>query len=210
MQAGRSTADPAALGRLYSSGLLTSGSGGLAWTPTIDVRAYVDANFDIHTSFWSVAIHERLVRDGVDPTLHARWIYGGGGPRPAEALVAMDTWLTAIGADTAPGTRAERAARNRPDSAAPGCWTGPAATKVTDLDQCYELFPYSGDLRTVAGAPITSDVTCARAEPDRADYAVTFDDAQWARLLAAFPAGVCDWSAPGIGAGPIAGTWQRW
>jgi hypothetical protein len=28
---------------------------------------------------------------------------------------------------------------------------------------------------------------------------VTFSDAEWARLLAAFPSGVCDYSRPGIG-----------
>ena len=31
---------------------------------------------------------------------------------------------------------------------------------------------------------------------------------QLARLNAAFPGGVCDWSKPGVGQGPLAGTWQ--
>ena len=36
----------------------------------------------------------------------------------------------------------------------------------------------------------------------RADYSVTFTDAQWTRLQAAFPGGVCDWSKPSVGATP--------
>jgi hypothetical protein len=210
MQAGRSVGSEDGLERAFSTGLVTSGLGGLAWTPTIDVRLYRDNNVDIHTSFWSVAMHERLVRDGVDPRLHSRWIYAGAAPRAAQALEAMDAWLRAIAADDAPGTKAERAARNRPDAAAPGCWADAAAPKITDLDDCYELFPYSGDLRTVAGAPITSDVTCQRKAPDRSEYDVTFTDAQWDRLVAAFPLGVCDWSRAGIGQVPLANTWQRY
>lgn len=208
LQSERSVGSPMAIERAFSTGLVTSGLGGLASTPTIDVRVYLDNNVDIHTSFWSVAMHERLVRDGVDPRLHSRWIHAGGDARAAQALDAMDAWLTAIAADTAPGTDAERAARNRPTSAEPGCWASAGAEKIDDLDECYELFPYSGDLRTVAGAPITSEITCQRAAPDQAAYSVTFTDAEWDRLLAAFPDGVCDWSLPGIGQVPIAGTWQ--
>ena len=39
------------------------------------------------------------------------------------------------------------------------------------------------------------------------DYAVDWTDAQWNRLLRIFPAGVCDYSKPGIGQQPLAGTW---
>lgn len=48
----------------------------------------------------------------------------------------------------------------------------------------------------VAGEPAANDVVkCALQPLDRADYAATFSDEQWARLRAAFPLGVCDWRA---------------
>jgi len=122
----------------------------------------------------------------------------------------MDAWLDAIAADRDPGTRAEKVARNRPDVAAPGCWPDPNGPKQLDLDACYAgPFPFTGDLRTVAGAPLTSDVTCRTRAPVPSDYAVPFTDAQWTRLLAAFPNGVCDYTRlPGVGQVPLAGTYQ--
>jgi hypothetical protein len=157
-------------------------------------------------------MHERLVRDGVDPRLHSRWIFpSNDGTRAGAALDAMDAWLEAIAADTRPGTPAQKAARNRPDEAAPGCWPSPGSAKITDLDACYAgPFPYTGDPRTVAGAPITSDIVCQRRMPRRGDYSVTFTDAQWARLLEIFPDGVCDWNRRGIGHDRLAGTWQSY
>jgi hypothetical protein len=209
-QATRSVGDPVGIERTYSTGLVTSGHGGLDSVPMIDLRVYLDAAADIHTSFWSVAMHERLVRDGVDPRLHSRWIYGSGGNRPAQALDAMEEWLTEISADTAPGTAAERAVRNKPASAGDGCWPTSTGAKVEDLQACYSgPFPYSGDPRTVAGAPITNDVIrCQQAAPEPADYQVDFTPAQRDRLQAVFPNGICDYSAPGVGQVPLAGTWQ--
>jgi hypothetical protein len=52
-------------------------------------------------------------------------------------------------------------------------------------------------------------VACRLRPIERADYSfmlLPFTDAQWARLKAAFPLGVCDWSEPGQGQGP-AETW---
>ena len=67
---------------------------------------------------------------------------------------------------------AELAARNRPASATDGCWPTPAGPKVEDLHACYAgPFPYSADLRTVAGAPIPSDVTCPTQPGDLAEAA---------------------------------------
>jgi hypothetical protein len=218
MQADRSVGDPVGIANAFASGVVTSGLGGLAVTPTIDLRPYLDfagsdAVSDIHTSYWSIAMHERLVRDGVDPTLHSRWIYqiADNTTRALQALDVMDEWLAAIAADTAPGTDTERAARNRPAAAAPGCWTAPGAEKVADLDACYSgPFPYAGDLRTVAGAPITTDVICQRKAPNPADYPVELSAEQWARVQAIFRDGVCDYSLPGIGQVSIAGTWQSY
>ena len=212
----RTTGDTIGIENAYRTGLITSGLGGLAATPMIDLRSYTDFALlfpgfaDIHTSFWSVAMHERLVRDGVDPRLHSRWIYqSGDATRVPAALDAMEAWLTAIERDHRRGSDAERAARNRPAAAEPGCWPDVGGAKEPDLDTCYAgEFTYTGDLRTVAGAPITSDVTCQVMAPAPEQYAVTFTPAQWDRLLTIFPEGVCDYSQPGVGQVPIDGTWQ--
>jgi hypothetical protein len=47
------------------------------------------------------------------------------------------------------------------------------------------------------------------AEADqRSDYKVTLSADDMARLKKIFPAGVCDWSKPGVEQQPLAGTWQ--
>jgi Tannase-like family of unknown function (DUF6351) len=152
------------------------------------------------------------VRDGVDPDIHSRWIYQpNDAGRTAQALDAMDAWLTAIAADTGRGSAAEKAVRNRPPEAAPGCWPTAGGPKLEDLDACYAgPFTFTGDLRTVAGAPITSDVVCRKQRPHRRDYTVTFTAEQWDRLLSTFPDGVCDYGRRGIGQVPLAGTWQSY
>jgi hypothetical protein len=55
--------------------------------------------------------------------------------------------------------------------------------------------------------PLLADgMKCQLAAPVRADYPA-FTDADWARLLAVFPTGVCDWSKPSQGYKALEGTW---
>jgi hypothetical protein len=62
--------------------------------------------------------------------------------------------------------------------------------------------------REVAGARIAADIIKCQLRPvTTSDYAVAFDPAQWARLQAAFPPGVCDWSQPGMEQQNLLGTW---
>ena len=211
-QAERSLPDPRAIARVVETGLAATGTGGLAYTPTIDLRSYTDTFPDIHTSYWSVAIHERLVGDGVDPRIHVRWIVAPGVNRQGEALDAMEAWLSAIEADHRRATPAELAVRNRPPAASDGCWTSATASKISDIEACYAgPFPIAADPRIAAGGPVASDVVCQTAPPEPEDYAVTFSPEQWARLEAIFPRGVCDWSLPGIAAdAEFAGVWQNY
>ena len=50
-------------------------------------------------------------------------------------------------------------------------------------------------------------VKCRLRAIDWRDYAVRFSADERARLRAAFPDGVCDWSRPGVSQQPPAGTW---
>ena len=76
-------------------------------------------------------------------------------------------------------------------------------TPVTDFAVCDadpRLVKHASP-RQVAGGPLAENILKCQLKPlDPVDYiAVTFTPAQWARLQAAFPSGVCDWSKPGIG-----------
>src|SRR5207247_3645179 len=80
--------------------------------------------------------------------------------------------------------------------------------KVTNVPQCAQLFPYFGNPRIAAGEPLKQDVLKCQLKPvNPADYAVTFTTAQFMGLQSVFPDGVCDYSKPGVGQQPLAGTW---
>ena len=73
---------------------------------------------------------------------------------------------------------------------------------------CNGTWTYYRAPRHVAGSPFTLDVVKCRLKPlARADYAVTFTDAQWAQLEAAFPTGVCDYAQPGVSQQPPKARW---
>ena len=92
---------------------------------------------------------------------------------------------------------------DKPSGAADECFMGATLTESTDAAACAAAFPYFADARLVAGSPWTDNATQCSLQPlDRASYSVAFTDAQWARLQAAFPDGVCDWSAAPVGFQP--------
>ena len=73
---------------------------------------------------------------------------------------------------------------------------------------CNGTWTYYRAPRHVAGSPFALDVVKCRLKPlTRADYGVTFTDAQWAQLEAAFPTGVCDYSQPGVSQQPPKARW---
>ncbi len=76
---------------------------------------------------------------------------------------------------------------------------------TTDQAVCDATFPYFREPRTTAGEANTIYTMKCQLKPlDRADYNVTFTDAQWLAMQATFPTGVCDFSKPGVGFQPNA------
>jgi len=60
----------------------------------------------------------------------------------------------------------------------------------------------------VAGAPPANDVLkCSLKRFDRSDYTRSLTADQLTGLSEIFPEGVCDWTQPGVGQVPLAGTW---
>jgi hypothetical protein len=169
-----------ALDGTYASGQVTSGHT-LARVPIIDA-SYVPIDGKMHTAFHSWKLRERLIAANGTADNHA--IIQDAGERRMFRL--MDRWLTAIEADSADGTRAERVVRNRPARAANRGRYGGTSPRIA------------------AGGPLRDDVLKCRLQPlDRNGYGdVSFTDEQWTRLQTAFAEGVCDWTQPGVGQTP--------
>jgi hypothetical protein len=73
------------------------------------------------------------------------------------------------------------------------------------------LYPVHSEPRLVAGAPLTNEIVkCQLKRVDFAAYKTKFSDAQQARMKRIYPDGVCDYSKPGVGQVPLAGTYVRY
>jgi hypothetical protein len=235
----RSVADPIALRAMYASGLMNSGGGGLANVPIIQYRAYSDFVNDIHSRERDLVIRARLERANGRSDNQVIWVAGPRAARPAAGaapsatapdglpaptnqpdlaplvLDAMTKWLDAIAADPAPLT-ADKVVRNKPAEATDAFWTrdGQRVNERASWDpstRFNQTWPLHSEVRLVAGAPPADDVQKCQLKPIViADYGVRFTSAQQARLRRIFPQGVCDYSKPGVGQVPFAGTYRAY
>ncbi len=221
----RSDADLIALRAVYDSGLMNSGGGGLGNVPIIHARPYTDAVGDIHDRHRDLTIRARLERANgrsdnqiiwtgppIDRTQGARALAVDFG---ALSLDTMNKWLDSITSDPAPLTTA-KVVKHKPTDAVDACWdaTGKKIVEKATFDgkgTCNTLYPVHSEPRMMAGAGLTNDVLkCQLKKIHFGDYKASFNEAQKARLTAIFPTGVCDFSKPGVGQGPIKGTYQRY
>jgi hypothetical protein len=220
-RAARSTADLPALDIAYRAGIVASGAN-LGKLPIIDSRGYDEQG--IHYIWRSFAERARIdAANGNDHGNQVMWRYGTGllPSTPAQvaavtlnSFLTMDTWLSNLNVSAPKETlnsvrnQAEVIAA-KPATAFDLCYlTGDTtfSTPVTNMATCDadpRLAKHASP-RQVAGGPLVENILKCRLEPlDSAGYApVVFTPAQWARLKAAFPGGVCDWSRPGIGQQP--------
>jgi len=219
----RSAADVVAVRTAYRIGRLTSGGAGLATTPILDYRAYLDdaPGGNIHLRYHSFSMRERLQKanghtdNQVMLTDDRRWGDSLKAPVLRQALAQMDQWLTKIADDTSKDSKLVKLRRARPADLVDACWTRDehpqkiVERQTPNSGRCNELYPTNSFPRGVAGSPLAADVIKCQLKPILAsEYKVTFTAAEMARLKAIFPAGVCDWSKPGIEQQPMTGTWQ--
>jgi hypothetical protein len=155
----------------------------------------------------------RILRSAGQAENHIHWwenvSAGGGIPTVASSVKAfnvMDRWLAAIEADKSGAPHEVKVARNRPPEAHDMCTIDGQDYVWTPGSICDAKFTYTGLIRMTAGGPNTNDVQGQLKPLNRADYNVTFTDAQWARLQNAFPQGVCDYSE-GVGQQPPTAPW---
>ncbi|HEY1077730.1 MAG TPA: DUF6351 family protein, partial [Fontimonas sp.] len=198
----RSEADTDALKVAYRGGRVTQPREA-AKVPIIDLRG--TSSLEIHTDVHSYSMRARL--DAANGHHDNQILWTGAIPifqdpvSWAESLDLLDRWLLAIEADDSDDPREVKVRRNKPADAVDACWI--AGQKITDRETCEWLFPHFGTPRIAAGGPLADDVFKCQLRPlTRSDYSATFSDAQWQRLQAAFPQGVCNYLLPGIGVEP--------
>ncbi len=207
--AARSAGDEAAIRRAYQSGLELGGGGGLAQIPVFDITGLYNEDGGYHYQWFHFALRERMRRANLASPNHVMW---RGNPVPFDkAWSTFIEWMEKIGADTRADTPMGKIMVDRPVWATDGCWRSPTDfvhegqgfSRAPD-SVCNKLFPSYGFPRLVAGGPLAADVLKCQLRPvDPADYRATFSAAQLARLEHAFPAGVCDWTRPGVGQAPV-------
>lgn len=222
----RSIGDPVAVRTAFETGRVNEFGAGLAEVPIIDVRSYLDfvqpgGNVDVHNSYHSGVARARLIAANGNADNQVIVTVPSTGTLTSDLALTtsplsvvsrnlfdlMDRWLAAIAADQAPGTRAQKAVRNKPAALVDSCYDA-SLQKITNAAACSQLFPYSKDPRLVAGAPATDDVfKCALKAVDAADYKPALDASQLAAVRAAFPSGVCDFTKAPAERVPLADTW---
>jgi hypothetical protein len=224
----RQVGDPVALRAAYETGQVNQGGAGLAEIPILDIRTWHElasapdantANVDVHNAMPSKVLRDRLIRaNGNADNLASVTVVevatkGEGTPIQLvelKYLAYLDQWLTAIEADTRPTTKAQKVRANRPVEMANACFPS-EWMRVTDMNQCNAIFPIAALPRTAAGGPSTEDVfKCQLKQVTQADYGPRLTGAQFVILRDVFPGGVCDYSRPGVGQVPLAGTWLEY
>lgn len=221
----RSVGDPIAIRAVYESGLMNSGGGGLANVPILHSRSYNDAAGDIHDRHRDLTIRARLEKANGRFDNQVIWV--GPARRPNQpnqttsvdltslSIDTMNKWLDNIAADPAP-LSTDKVVRNKPAAAVDAYWdnTGKKFVEPATFGGSggfNAMYPVHSEPRLVAGAPLTNDVLKCQLKPiDYSEYKASFSDAQKARMAAIFPAGVCDFSEPGLGQVPLKGTYQRY
>jgi hypothetical protein len=202
----RLQADQPALANAYKSGGINSANN-LNRVAIIDLRGPDPGAF--HDAYRSWAIRARLEREHGTFANQAIWFGAvplmGDVNYATEAMVAMDRWLAAVEADRGPGSLASKIIRDRPSDIQDRCTqvdeleaiTIPGIGQVCNLKDVQTRY---GTPHTVAGEGVATDTNKCTLKPlRRLDYyPIAFTAEQWARLQAAFPTGVCDWSQKGV------------
>jgi hypothetical protein len=201
--ASRAVGDAGAIKRTYQAGLNMDGSGGLRDIPVFDMGSYNDTS-GYHYQWYRFAIRERLRAANGDVGNHVMW-RGSSVPQP-KAWQLLNMWVTAIKNDHSAIPEHQKVIKNRPPVLVDGCWPStsqfvaePQTLSSLPNTTCNTVYPSWTNPRYVAGGPITADRYKCQLKPiNLADYTVTFAPAEIARLNTIFPAGVCDWSKPGV------------
>lgn len=222
--AGRHRADSEATKRAIESGRVLYGGAGLASTPVIDYRSYLDRreNGDIHMLVHQYSTRQRLMQANGHADNHVMQIGGQWGfsedePDLGVLFREMDQWLMAIQRDTSDVSAAEKVVNNRPLTLLDACWdnSGDERLKIEERqtyagsNRCNELYPAYPTPRQVAGAPLANNIVSCHLRPvSRADYSTFLTAEELRQLETIFPEGVCDWSRGDVVPAKHQGVWR--
>ncbi len=220
----RHRADSQASKRAIESGRILYGGAGLASTPIIDYRMYMDhrEGGDIHMIVHQFSTRQRLLQanghaDNQVMQVGGLWGYTEEEPDLGELFKQMDSWILAIQGDNSERSAAEKVVVNKPLSFTDACWdySGEQRVRIEERQtfagdsQCNTLYPAYPTPRQVAGAPLANDIVSCRLKPvTRADYSAFLTAEQLRELELIFPDGVCDWSLPGADDARHQGVWK--
>jgi hypothetical protein len=170
----------------------------------------------VHDGYHSLVARARLMKANGNIDNHVRLVMHEVGHRRPDSILGLvspravgllDQWVTEILADVSDTPQVRKVAAHRPTDLADACYTS-ETTRITDMNRCAGLFPIGTDARMVAGAPWSNDVLKCTLKPvAERDYTQSLTTGQLAALSQVFPEGVCDWTQPGVGQVPLAGTW---
>ncbi|HZR07381.1 MAG TPA: DUF6351 family protein [Myxococcales bacterium] len=203
--ASRVAGDVGAIERMQESGITLGGSGGMSEVPVFDISGIYNDDAGYHYQWYHFATRERLREVNGNSDNHVMW---RGNPVPFDTAWATFTqWVEAVKADASDVSQRRKVLRNKPAQAVDGCWSSStnfiaeAQTFSSKPDsRCNTLFPTFAFPRYIAGGPLKANVyKCRLKSIDPGDYTVAFTPAELARLHAAFPGGVCDYSQRGVG-----------
>ncbi|WP_346840111.1 DUF6351 family protein [Microbulbifer sp. SAOS-129_SWC] len=206
----RSKGNIEAIEGIFRSGHVFLGD---AEIPIIDLRHYLDDDLNMHHSSASFSARERIRRSRGHADNQLIWVSDKRYSPINEALTTVDHWMQNIIEHPDAGVVA-----NRPAEAVDKCfdqlggviasgghvWDG--SWNGQPNGACMKEYPIHSTSRQVAGAPITGDVYKCALQPVQAAiehglYAPYTEEivSHIADLKRIFPAGVCDYSKPGIG-----------
>ncbi len=205
--------DPASIARGYRTGLINE-------MTNLDEVAIINHGgpdpgiaHDYAHAFWT---EERLLADQGHTDNRVMWF----GPTPLigspdwanEALVAMDSWLTAVEADDRSVPLADKVVEDRPADVTDRCVLAELEA-ACDVEELQALQTRLSTPRQEAGGPLANDNVACELRPfsldDYGTVGALFTPEQVTALEELFAAGVCDWSRPGRGTGPTS-TWLRY
>lgn len=218
----RMVADPGAAEITHGSGRVPHGRG------LGEVAIIAGVNYQIteeHYDFRNYVIRNRILEHHGDHDNQVLWRYKSTPPDfDNRRFATMDLWLTRVENDTSDRTMREKVIANKPGAAVDSCYRADRGIWSTDAAYCntsanpsmastitgtganalytpgIDEWPVFRDTRVASGEDLTSDIMKCQLKPlSIADYFVNFTAAQWSRLQAVFPSGVCDYSKPGAG-----------
>ena len=219
--ADRLKATEPALTNAYRSGMINEANN-LDQTAIIDCRG-PDVS-EGHDAYRAFALRARLDREHGTHANQLIWEGPAGYPGTGDeycisnAFTAVDRWLTAVEKDFSSTSLPAKVVADKPNDLSDRCYDGAGHQLSATLCPYSPLTVY-GTPRTVAGDAITTDTNKCQLKPlSRGDYIehigavsipVPFSDADWAELQKTFPAGVCDFSRPGVDQQPTI-PWQTY